>query len=240
MFLCRALGSFHVTDGVPALLEAATTERDPMESEVRLSALEALATLASNVGAEKLCENPDVMPTLLACSREQDESSAPPPQPESDGTITLYQPQAELRAVAAFALGVIGNDEAVARLKVMLHDPYPNARYNAATGLARRGDEDCVRVLREMLDPDNDASVRDENNDRDRAQKRTTVLMNGVRAALLYAETNPQSELKEIKGALDRLSRSKLDKVVIDRSKVQAAAVEALRLIESQAPGPRS
>jgi HEAT repeat protein len=240
MFLCRALGSFDVTTGVPILLKAATLERDPIESEVRLSALEGLATLANNVGGEKLCANPAVMPTLLECSRESDDGSSQRPPPDNDGTISLYQPKSEIRAVAAYALGVIDNDEARERLRAMLHDPYPNARYNAATGLARRGDASAVRVLKEMLDPENDAAIRDENNERDKAQKRTTVLMNGIRAALLYAEANPQAELAELKTALQRLADGKLEKVSIDKSKVQGAALEALRLMEAIPAKPAS
>jgi hypothetical protein len=233
MFLCRALGSFHVTDGVPALLKAATLERDPIESEVRLSALEGLATLASNVGPEKLLENAEVMPTLLTCSREPDDGSTPPP-PAEDGTITLYQPHRELRAVAAYALGIVASDEAAQRLKVMLHDAYPNARYNAATGLARLGDPECVDVLNEMLDPQNDLSIRDESNDRDQAQKRTTVLINGIRATMRYAEANPAADLAELKQSLQTLADSPLENVTIDRSKVQAAALEALRLLDTR------
>jgi HEAT repeat protein len=239
MFLCRALGSFHITDGVPVLLKAAKLERDPIESEVRLSAMEGLATLASNVGPDELCRNPEVMPTLLACSREQDDGSALPPA-SNDGTVTLYQPHREQRAVAAFALGVIGNEQALERLKQMLIDSYPNARYNAATGLARVGDDACVGVLKEMLDPDNDRSVRDENNDRDKAHKRTTVLINGIRATMLYAEANPAADLTGLKAALQEIADSPLDKVEIDRSKVKSAALEVLRLLEDRPAVSRS
>ena len=105
-----------------------------------------------------------------------------------------------MRAVAAFALGVIGGDEALARLKVMLIDSYPNARYNAATGLARHGDAACVPVLQEMLDPENQHSASDENNDRDKDRKRATVLMNGMRATLICADANPQADLTQAQG----------------------------------------
>src|SRR5688572_16916758 len=38
VYLCRVLGEFHLPEVVPALLEAAATERDPRERDVRLAA----------------------------------------------------------------------------------------------------------------------------------------------------------------------------------------------------------
>jgi hypothetical protein len=114
----------------------------------------------------------------------------------------------------------------------MLRDPYANARYNATTGLARRGDPACIRGLREMLDPDNNQSARDESNDRDKDRKRATVLINGVRAALDYAEANPDADLNELKKALTALSKSPLTHLKTDRTKIQGAAIEAVRLME--------
>src|SRR5205085_9763620 len=122
--------------------KAAVQERDPVEVEVRFSALEAIAALADNCGTTAFQNNKEVMELLLAASREQADDPAPPPE-SSDGTPTLYRPHSEIRAVAAYALGVIGGDQAESRLRMMLVDGYPNARYNAATGLARSGDVEC-------------------------------------------------------------------------------------------------
>ena len=231
MFLCRALGSFEVTTGLPALMRAAKEERDPVEVQVRLAALEAISTLAHNCGVQSFQENEDLMAVLLAASREPDDSG-PAPATTADGQPTTYRPHAEVRAVAAFALGVIGGDEALARLQHMLASAYPNARYNAATGLARHGDASCVGVLKEMLDPDNRHSASDENNDRDKDRKRATVLMNGVRATLIYAEANPAADLAELKTALKGLADSPLSQLQTDRAKIQTAALEAMRLLE--------
>jgi hypothetical protein len=228
MYLCRAIGAFHVTDGLPALLTAAKQERTPEEIEVRFSALEALATLADNVGPERLREHAEVLPTVLAASRETDSEGGPPAASEAQ-----YRPHAELRAVAAYALGVLGGEQASDRLRKMLLDPYPNARYNAATGLARLGDAACVDVLREMLDPDNPLAVQDEKYPDDQARKRTTVLTNGIKATLLLAENNPDADLAKLKAALNELTAGTLEKVVIDRAKVQTTAREALRLLEA-------
>jgi HEAT repeat protein len=233
MYLCRALGSFHVTDGLPVLLEAATLERDPVEVEVRYAALEAIATLAHQMGPGALADDDDeVLKTLLDASREQDDSSTPPPAYDEDGQPTLYRPKAELRAVAAYALGVVGGERAIERLKLMLHDAYPNARYNAATGLARHGEEAAEPVLREMLDPENKHATRDERYANDQARKQVTVLMNGIKATVTLAEANPRANLTGLKASLDRLATSPLDNVQLDRTKVKGTALEALRLLE--------
>jgi hypothetical protein len=233
MFVCRALGSFTVTEGLPVLMRAAKEERDPIEVQVRLAALEGMTTLADNCGPESFQSNADFMKLLLDSSREPSDE-VPPPVTTSDGEPTAYRPHAEIRSVAAFALGVVGGEEATERLKQMLRDPYANARYNAATGLARRGDPACVRGLKEMLDPENNQSARDESNERDKDRKRATVLINGVRAALDYAEANPQADLSELKAALTALSKSALTRVKTDRIKIQGAAIEAVRIMEQK------
>lgn len=234
MFLCRALGSFEVTKGLPVLIEAAQTERHPIEAEVRLAAIEGITTLADRNDPESFRNNSQVMQLLLAASREPD-GNAPAPSTTRDGRPTTFRPQSEIRAVAAYALGVIGGDEALARLKIMLRaDAYPSARYNAATGLARHGDPACVIGLQEMLDPDNERAASDENNDRDKDRKRATVLMNGIRAALVYADANPSADLTELKAALQQLAAAPLDGIQTDRSRIKNSAQEALRLIEAK------
>src|SRR5439155_3727859 len=112
-----------------------------------------------------------------------------------------------------------GGDQAIERLKQMLHDAYPNARFNAATGLARYGEAQCSRVLREMLDAKNELAIRDEANPNDQARKRTTVLLNGIRATVQLARTNPTAELTSLKAALHELETSPLEEVKLDRSK---------------------
>ena len=238
MYLCRSLGSFAVQDGLPVLLKAARQETDPVEVQVRFSAIEAISTLADNCGPQALRDNPDVMEALLAASREPDDTTPPPP-PANDGEPTLYRPHAELRAVAAYSLGVIGGEEATERLEQMLHDTYPNARYNAATGLARMGNAKCERVLREMLDPTNAVAIKDEVNPNDQACKRTTVLLNGIKATLHLAEANRGADLTTLTAELDKLIGSPLESVTIERSKVKNAAIEVRRLIDVKKP-PRS
>jgi HEAT repeat protein len=239
MYLCRVLGEFHVPAGLDVLLKAATEERDPIEVEVRFSALEAIAALADHCGPESFQQNQAVLDLLLASSETPDDTAPPPPPPRRDDEPTFYRPHAELRAVAAYGLGVIGGERATQRLRAMLHDSYPNARYNAATGLARQGDPDSARVLREMLDPDNPQAVRDERFPIDQARKRTTVLLNGIKATLLLAETNPAADINRLKESLASLTTGNLASVTIDRSRVKEAAREALRRLEATASPSR-
>lgn len=70
-FLCRALGHFHIARSLPTLVKAASTQRDPNEIEVRLSALEAIAQLTDNIRrplAEKL------LPQAAALARKSAEA----------------------------------------------------------------------------------------------------------------------------------------------------------------------
>jgi hypothetical protein len=232
MYLCRVLGEFHVSTGLRVLLRAAKEEKDPIDIEIRFSALEAIASLADHCTPNVIQTEP-VLTTLLDASREQDDSSASPTKSTS-GEPTLYRPHAELRAIAAYALGVVGGKQADERLHQMLQDSYPNARFNAATGLARHGGAECVSVLREMLDPTNPLAVKDEATPNDQARKRTTVLLNGVKATLLFANNNPTAELTPLKDSLEKLASSPLDGVTIERQKVQSAATEALRLLDKK------
>jgi HEAT repeat protein len=227
-YLCRLLGEFHVPVGLEVLLVAAQHERDPAEVQVRYSAVEAIAALADHCGPESM-QRDDVLKVLLDASRAQDGTTASPSKADQAG----YPPHAELRAASAYALGVIGGEQATERLALMLHDAYPNARYNAATGLARYGDAHCTRVLREMLDPENALAVKDEANPNDQARKRTTVLLNGVKATLQLATADPAADVAPLKQSLQALVSSPLEGVLIDRQKVKAAAAEALRLIDA-------
>lgn len=198
IFLCRTLGEFQSQAGVETLLRAAREERDPAELSVRYAALEALAVLIQNVGAPLLRDRKDVLETLRAAANERDEV------PEA-GTEEVPQPRAELRSTAAFTLGVLGGDEALEKLATILDDAYPNARYNAATGLARAGDERCRRVLLEMLEPDNRWAVKFEKHDSERERKRALVLTNGLRAVTQFARAAPAADLADLVAAIERL-----------------------------------
>lgn len=177
VFLCRALGEFRVPSVQPVLIRASRLERAPAELAVRRSAVEALAAHADRTSAAD--RDPELLETLLAAAREHSDI-------EADKT-----PRAELRAGAAFALGVLGDPPALAQLQFLLGDPHPNVRYNAATGLARHGHAAALPVLIEMLRPDNPQATAGESSAAGRSWKQAVVLINALRAAERWAELNP-------------------------------------------------
>lgn len=198
MFLCRALGEFQTPEALPALLRAAKTERQPAEAEVRLSALQSLAVFVSHSSSEQLRTNSELLTTLLEASKEQ---AAGPDERHTRG---------ELRSHAAFALGMLGGEEPLQRLTVMLDDAYPNARYNAATGLCRYGDIRALPILLEMIDPDNVEAVQSEDNDEGKSWKRLAVMQNGLRAAGQFVAKNQNDDLSSLTAALDKIAASDL------------------------------
>jgi HEAT repeat protein len=201
MYLCRALGEFHLPEPLPVLIEAATTDRDPREADVRRSAIEAIAVLASNVGPSRLRSDPK----LIAALQKAAEDARP-----------------TLRSAAAFTLGVIGGPKAAAELETLLSDPYPDVRYNAATGLARHGNVQAVDVLLEMLDPSEQAGVEVEKQEPARESKRTAILVNALRATAQLASANARADLSRIERAIERLTQSHVD------GAIRAEAVEVL------------
>lgn len=162
IFLCRALGEFRVNVGLPVLVKAAETRRDAKEDPVRCAALSAIALLAQNAPPPDAALEKQREQVLLEASRDEDKL---------------------VRSTAAFAMGVVGGEALLARLRDMLGDSYPDARYNAATGLARHGDPAAVEVLAEMLDPEETAGIQIEENEQAREYKRALVIVNGLRAA---------------------------------------------------------
>ena len=221
IFLSRALGEFQVERPLPTLLRAARLQRDEQEIQVRLAALEAIAVLADNLrkgdveAAIALQKNTELMTTLIEATRER------------QGGAEQRHAVGELRSAAAFALGVVGGAEALDRLHVVLtNDPHPNARFNAANGMARHGDARCLPVLEEMLDPDNERTVQGETSDSERLRKRMLVLMNAIRATRRLAEANSDVDLSKAKTQLERLQQSSLPKQLRVEAK---AALIALR-----------
>jgi HEAT repeat protein len=195
MFLCRALGEFRVDDGLPALLLAAKTQRREEELLVRRRAIEAIAVLAQNLGPERLRQRADVVEVLIQASRERPESGA-----------DEHHAYADLRSTAAYALGAIGGEPALDRLASILSDAYPNARYNAATGLARHGDERATAVLLEMLAPTNDAALQTEESESEKTGKLLLIQKNGMTAVELLHEANPTADFSALKAALQTLA----------------------------------
>ena len=214
VFLCRALGEFRVPEALPALIEASRDDRTTDDLLVRDASLQAIAVLARNLvtvqDVRVLQNDTRLIGALLDNSRDY------------AGDVEGTNSHAEIRSAAAFALGVVGGDAAVTRLAEMLHDAYPNARYNAATGLCRQGDERAESVLLAMLDAANREVVRGEISESERQRKRNLVMMNAIRAAGRLAVQNRAAQLPRLRDRLTAISDSDLPQVL------RGAAREAL------------
>lgn len=142
MFLASALGEFHVDEGLAALINAALN--DP-ERDVRRKAVNSIAVLAgemSKLSPPAPLEGDALVEALAALAGDEDEL---------------------IRSETAFALGVTAatpgaDPRLTAALETLIDDPYTDARFNAALGLARLGHRRAAAAVAEMLAADSLAS----------------------------------------------------------------------------------
>lgn len=195
VYLCLALGVFEVNNGLPALVEAASTQRQPQEIQVRMKAIEALARRADGMpnGQETLRADQGVMNALLEASK----------QFEGGGDEKALNSQ--LRSRAAYTYGVIGGEESLNQLHRMTADPDMTVRFNAATGLARNGDARSTPVLLDMLDVQQ--VTQDDGEPLDMATS-IMVLRNALRAVKQLSESNTSDNLDELKVAVQKVADS--------------------------------
>jgi HEAT repeat protein len=217
VYLSSALGQFNTPEGLPALLKAASTSREPSELPVRRSALDAIGMLVANLqsAGDQTAELPDrekLFSTLFDASRD-------------------HEPVIRLRA--AYVLGIVGDKRATSPLVKMLDDPYPDVSYNAATALARRGDPRAIDTLLEMLDPKQSKAIEKEDPAM-QAEKRSIILVNGLRAIGQLADADPSADLSRVEPAVDRLRDSSLPLEVRD-----AAMAAHEKLQKRQQPAAR-
>lgn len=231
VFLCRALGEFHVDDGLAVLLDVARTVKHPIdtdfqpsddttepspeladhraETHIRRAAIEGIALLSEHVRqaspASELTH-----PELQAVFQQLVQ--------DSDSTI---------RSTAAFALGVLGQEVLAPELEALLEDVNADVRYNAATGLARQGSLQAVDVLVEMLDPDQHAALELERQQESRNTKRAMILANALRSCRQLHQQNPQADLKRLVTAIEQLRDAQVSRPV------RVAATETLQAIEA-------
>lgn len=188
-FLCAALGSFQVDAGLPVLLDVASSDVD---ETVRGHAINAIAVLAEEF------------------------RTADPPRPLGDEPfvetlIALANDESDMvRSQTAYALGVItlapGADPRLTEeLEKLAEDLYPDARYNAATGLARRGSLLAVAPLAEMLDLESlTTSIQGEVRPDMQTRKRNTIIKNALEAVLMIKEKNPAADLAQLRTAIEK------------------------------------
>ena len=232
VYLCRALGEFRVTEVLPVLLKASSTERNEAELDVRDHAIQSLAICAKNLadkfGPETLHENQDLVDGLLSAASER----------ASDAdSEAVKKKRDEVRSAAAYALGVVGGDTALDKLEKMLGDSYADVRFNAATGLARHGDERAIPILVSMLDPTNKFVTLDEEAESKRLEESTVrrqerllhrrglVMVNAMRACEQLHKQNPSADLSEAVVMLNRIREADLP------STLQTKAAESLLIL---------
>ena len=188
-FLCAALGAFHVDNGLPVLLKVA---REDPDDTVRGHAINAIAVLAEDFRTQeppRKFDNDEFVDTFVALANDKNDM---------------------VRSQTAFALGVItlapdSDPRLDEELVKLADDLYPDARYNAATGLARRGNLVAVAPLAEMLDLESLAvSVKGEVSPEMQTRKRNTILKNALDAVVVVKEKNPDANLGELRAALTK------------------------------------
>lgn len=215
----RFLGeSFAVPEVIPAIFRAATqvSSKRPADSEeirVRISALEGLAALASQIGPDELLARPELQEVLDKALAEQGDAL-----------------QGQLRERAAFLLGVLGGPKELDRLvQLMTEDPLPNVRYNATLGLCRAGDARATSELVRMLDPASTEVVEGEKTPKDAAWKRQTVQANAIEGIKQLLAKNPAIDAKPLADALTKLRAAGVPRAI------DVEAAELLLVIEGRA-----
>jgi len=193
IYLCRALGEFRVEAAIAPLIRAVSTQRDQAEIAVRRAAVHGLASLAANLkSADPSWQSSEFVAALIAASKSDDDL---------------------LRSESAFALGVLDDPQALDRLDAMLDDPHPDARFNAATGLARHAKPAALPVLLEMVDPDQTLAMKEETSAGNRKQKRIIVNVNGLQGIRELATADPAADLGKAEAAVEKLTESDLPEV---------------------------
>jgi HEAT repeat protein len=150
----------------------------------------------------------------------------------------LYESSdAGVRKMVVYALGALPGDAQIATLRTALADPAADVTWNAAVALARHGNHAGVAVVREMLDRD----YVERTVTREARQEESVLLVFHVQsdqdpvAEVMITGLRAAASLKDpvLRAPVERLSRD-------DRSmKVRQAALEALKVINESACGPR-
>jgi len=208
IYLSRALGEFEVDSGVPALLQAASTERGEEEVDVRRAAVQGIASLAANMRAiQQPLKSEEIVGTLIQASKTD---------------------HPRLRAESAYALGFFDDPPAKSRLHEMLSDTHPDARFNAATGLAQFGQMDALPVLLEMTQPDQSMALEDEKGSEAQHEKRILINVNGLKALLTLVLAHPDADLRQARDNIDKLTKS-------DLPEIRSAALSARDILTTRA-----
>jgi HEAT repeat protein len=216
-YLASALGEFDVQDGTDILLKTAKTNRDPREQRVRDAAIQAIAVRAYNLQRLKPPVDP-VTPELEASLIQLASDSDP-----------------RIRFQTAYALGQLGTPAAIERLEIMVADPDSDTRYNAAVALAHRGNPKAIETLAEMLDLEELASVREEQNVEGKKFKRTVIVVSAIDAAHSLVGKNPKADISPVLDALKKIAAA--DSRALEKAQISPRVVtdakQAINLLTS-------
>lgn len=129
----------------------------------------------------------------------------------------LSKPQADLKQMAAYILGVLGDEKAVPGLLPLLDDPTRDVQWNAALSLARLKNDAGYSVLMKMVDRESLVSFHHLPED-----KVEEIMVNAIRGLVLIDRSESLPVLAEL---------SNSDKSL----KVRQAAIEALQYQKQKA-----
>jgi hypothetical protein len=183
-FLCRAVGEFHQAAALPPLIAAVRASSKDDKPEVHLFALQAIARLVPNIPDAKPQDNKELFDVLMTAAKNTDPV---------------------IRQHAAYTLAVLGGDQALREVEIMLNDADVDVRMNAAVGLSRYGRVEAIPELAKMLDPDETAGLLSERQEKARGEKRIAMIKNGLNASLKLHEKNSQADMKPIVASIDKL-----------------------------------
>ena len=201
-YLCLALGTFEVQEGMDSLIVAAKTERDRAEVRVRTAAIEAVARRINvqEHNLKEIANNAALMEALKDAANRTDND------PETE------QRCVELRYTTAFTLGLLGTTAANDVLAPMISDSASAVRYNAATGLARTGDDRCIFPLLEMMDLDYELVMPPKLPSKTKTdpkpltiKQRSDFFINAVRATSQLFQANADVDRSDLVEAMKKL-----------------------------------
>lgn len=204
-YLCRALGEFAVPEAAAPLIDRAGDDDDPQTAR---AAVEAIAVLSANLAAAgRSFADPAAVGTAVRRASLADDAG--------------------LRSAAAYTLGVLGGDDALARLEQLLDDSGEDVRFNAAVGLARQGSDASWETLSEMLAlPDPPVQVGDEAAQATR-YRRVLIVVNALKAIGLLMDESSQTPPDAV---ADRVAALGNDPVGDVRAAANAVSAKIARL----------
>jgi len=226
MYLGRALGEFHVADGLPVMIKAASTQRFEQELKVRWFAFAGISKLVERMSSDPGFDEDEKLLQFLLKS--------------------LEDPEASIQWRAAFALGWYDDPRATAAMvQSLTTGGHVNVRYNAATALARRGDVRCEQVLRQMLDLESIITTIENPEETDLEEdelrkladmQRYTIAKNSLVATIMLAKANKTADLTELEQSIRDLRDQDLEshfvydasKYVIGLRELSDAALQAI------------